>query len=364
MSLVELVRRLPKAELHVHLEGSIRPATLLTLARRRRVPLPADDVAGLARWFRFRDFEHFVEIYLTVSRCLVEPEDFHLLARDFVAAQARARVVYTEVHFTVSTHLARGVDGDAVAAALGDALAAGERRHGVRVRLIPDIVRNVGPGPADQTLEWALAYRGAGVVALGLSGSEARFGAAPFREHFAEAARAGLHRVAHAGEHAGPDSVREVLDQLGVERIGHGVRSAEDPALVAELAARRVPLEVCPTSNVRLGVFPRLADHPFDALRRAGVALSVGSDDPPLFGTSLAGEYLALAETFGYGADDVAALALAAVRQSFLPPLEKADLEGRLRADCAALGRELLGRPVVPAAGAAGAAPPASAAAS
>jgi adenosine deaminase len=346
LSLASFLLRMPKAELHVHLEGSIRPSTLLTLARRHGIDLPARDEEGLARWFRFRDFEHFVEVYLTVSRCLRDAADFHTLALDFLAEQARQNVLYSEAHFTISTHLAHGVDGDEVADALGAAITEGRRRFGVDLRLIPDIVRNVGEGPADSTLEWALAYRGRGVVALGLSGSEDRFPSEPFREHFEEAARAGLHRVAHAGEHAGPESIRSALEVCAAERIGHGVRAVEEPALVAELARAGIPLEVCPTSNVRLGVFPSLAEHTFDRLYRAGVRLSVNSDDPPFFDTTLSAEYQALHDTFGYDADDLAALSLAALADAFLPAVEKEVLDAEFRRQLAELGEELLGYPV------------------
>lgn len=320
------LQRMPKVELHVHLEGSMRPHVLLELARRNRVELPADDEEGIRRWFRFRDFEHFIQVYLTCSRALRTPEDFQLIARDFLEVQAAQNVVYTEAHFTISTHLANGANGGEVLAALEEVIGEGERR-GVQLRLIPDIVRNVGPAAADRTLEWALAGRGRGVVALGLSGIESRFPNEPYREHFETAEREGLHRVAHAGEHAGPASIRSVLEVCGAERIGHGVRAVEDPSLVEELRDRGIPLEVCPTSNVCLGVFPDLASHSFDRLYRSGVRLSVSSDDGPLFGTDLTREYLALHRTFGYGADELAGFALAGLRQSFLPDEEKAALE-------------------------------------
>ena len=309
----------------------MRPAVLLELARRNGVALPADDEEGLARWFRFRDFEHFVQVYLTCSRTLRKPEDFQLLAADFMAEQARQNVVYTETHFTIGTHLTNGANGDEVLAALEEAIRESEERLGVRLRLIPDIVRNV-PALADATLEWALAGRRRGVVvALGLSGSEARFPSEPFREHFATAAREGLHCVAHAGEHAGPESIRSVLEVCGAERIGHGVRAVEDPSLVAELAERGIPLEVCPSSNVCLGVVPDLAHHPFDRLARAGCRVTVNSDDGPLFGTTLTGEYLRLARTFGYGPGELADLALAGLRASFLHEEERAALEAAVK---------------------------------
>lgn len=348
MSLDAFLLRMPKAELHVHLEGAIRPATLLRLARRHGVELPARDEAGLREWFIFRDFEHFVEIYLTVSRCLREPEDFAALTLDFLAEQARQNVLYTEAHFTISTHAANGADPEAVAQALAQAVAEGEERYGVRLRWIPDVVRNAGVEAADLTLEWALANRHRGVVALGLSGSEDRFPNEPFRPHFAEAERQGLRRVAHAGEHAGPESVRSALEVARPQRIGHGVRSIEEPALVRELAEQGIPLEVCPTSNVCLGVYPTLADHSFDLLHRAGVALTVSSDDPPFFNTTLTHEYAALAAVFGYDALTLAGFSLAALRHAFLEEAERAELEARFRREMAAIGEELLGEPVEP----------------
>ncbi len=325
-SLATYLLRLPKVELHVHLEGSMRPAVLLELARRNGVDLPAGDEAGLAQWFRFRDFAHFVQVYLTCSRALRTPEDFQLLVADVLAVQAEQNVVYTEAHFTIGTHLMNGADGEELLAALMEAIREGEARHGVRLRLIPDIVRNV-PAMADATLEWALAGRDRGVVvALGLSGFEDRCSNDPFREHFAAAARAGLHRVAHAGEHAGPASIRSVLEDCLAERIGHGVRAVEDPGLVAELTGRGIPLEVCPSSNVCLGVVPDLAHHPFDRLRRAGCRVTVNSDDGPFFGTTLTDEYLRLARTFGYGPDVLAGLARAAWSAAFLPEAERREL--------------------------------------
>lgn len=349
MSLDRFLLRLPKVELHVHLEGSMRPAVLLELARRNGIELPAQDEAGLKRWFRFTDFEHFVQVYLACSRALRSPEDFQLLALDFLTEQAYQNVVYTEVHFTISTHLANGVNGDEVLAALAEAIAEGERRHGVTLRLIPDIVRNVGVEPADRTLEWALAGWKRGVVAaLGLSGSERLYPNEPFREHFAAAKREGLHRVAHAGEHAGPESIRSVLDVCAAERIGHGVRAVEDPSLVEELRAAQVPLEVCPTSNVCLGVFPDLPAHSFDRLYRSGLALSVNSDDPTFFNTNLTLEYLRLHQTFGYSPAELAGFSLAALRQSFLPEAERAALEESFRQQCDVLGKEMFGAPVEP----------------
>jgi aminodeoxyfutalosine deaminase len=347
MSLDRFLLRLPKVELHVHLEGSMRPAVLLELARRNGINLPAKDEAGLKRWFRFTDFEHFVQVYLACSRALQKPEDFQLLTLDVLAEQAYQNVVYTEAHFTISTHLMNGANGDEILAAMTEAIAEGERRYGVTLRLIPDIVRNVGVEPADRTLEWALAGRQRGIVAaLGLSGSERLYPNEPFREHFAAAKREGLHRVAHAGEHAGPESIRSALEVCAAERIGHGVHAIDDPKLVEELRASQVPLEVCPSSNVCLGVAPDIASHPFDRLYRSGVALSVNSDDPAFFNTNLTLEYLRLHQTFGYSPAELAGFSLAALRQSFLPEAEKEAVGESFREQFDALGREMFGAPV------------------
>jgi adenosine deaminase len=336
---------MPKVELHVHLEGAMPPRTLLELARRRRVALPASDEKGLRDWFRFRDFDHFVEIYLTCSSVLRQPEDFQLLVADFAAEQERENVRYSEVHFTVGTHWLAGLPIDEILDALDEAVRRAERERGVRLRFIPDIVRDVGGRTADPTLDWAFAGQKRGlVVALGLTGREAIHPSEPFADHFAEARRHGLHAVAHAGEHAGPGSVVSALDACGAERIGHGVRAIEDAGLVERLRAQRTPLEVCPTSNLCLGLAPDLARHPFDRLRRAGLELSVNTDDPALFDTTLSNEFLRLSETFGYGPEELAGLALAAVRHSFLPDAEKAELERSMRADIERLAERHLGR--------------------
>ena len=314
----------------------MRPSTLLALARRNRVDLPADDVAGLREWFRFRDFDHFVEIYVACSAALKHPEDFQRLLADFAVDQARENVRYCEVHFTIGTHWLNSLPVDEILDAMTESIAAAEREQGVRIRMIPDIVRDVGRETADPTLEWATEGKERGIaVALGLTGREAIWPSEPFAEHFAEAARHGLHCTAHAGEHAGARSVHSVLDACRAERIGHGVRAIEDEALIERLRRERTPLEVCPTSNLCLGLAPDLAHHPFDRLRRAGLELSVNTDDPALFDTDLSSEYLKLAATFGYTAEDLAGFALAAVRQSFLPPAEKSDLELRFRAEIA-----------------------------
>jgi adenosine deaminase len=345
MSVEDFVAALPKVELHVHLEGAMRPATLLALARRNRVALPADDVAGLREWFRFRDFDQFVEVYLACSAALKRPEDFQLLLRDFAVDQERENVRYTEINFTIGTHWLNGLPADEILDAMVETIAEAERERGVVLRLIPDIVRDVGDRTADPTLDWALAGRAKGVVVgLGLTGREAVYPSEPFGGHFAEAVRQGLHCTAHAGEHGGPPVIAAVLDHCRAERIGHGVRAIEDEGMIDRLRRERIPLEVCPTSNVCLGLYPDVAHHAFDRLRRAGLEVSVNTDDPALFDTTMSRELMRLHEAFGYSPEELAGFTLAAARHSFLPPAEKEALAVRLRAEIAEAAERLLGR--------------------
>ena len=332
-----LIRLLPKVELHVHLEGSILPDTLLKLAERRRVTLPADDPKGVRRWFQFDGFENFVDVYLTCCQCLRDPEDFQLVAAEFLAEQARQNVLYTEMHFTIGTHLANGANGSEVAEALFETIRDAERKFGIYARLIPDIVRNAGALRADQTLEWALDSRDLGVVALGLSGFE-ELPDDDFQEHFRVAANEGLHRVAHAGEHHGADSIRSAIDLCGVERIGHGIGILEDPDLTRRVVDEGIPLEVCPTSNVALRAVEDIASHPFELLDTAGLSVTINSDDPTFFDTSLSDEYYNLASTFGYDIEQLAAYSIRALQVAFLDDSLRRVLEGASQTRLGELG--------------------------
>ena len=347
MSVERYLRAAPKAELHVHLEGSIRPATLLELAERNGVALPARDLAGLREWFRYRDFDHFVEIYIAITRCLRTIEDYELIAYEFGAEMARQRVRYAEATFSPSTHDALGVPRDVWWGGLARGRERARAELGVEIAWVFDIVRNV-PGDsqnrerADYIVGVAIEGMEGGVVALGLGGAEAGYPPEPFAPYFERARAAGLRSVPHAGEHAGPPSVWGALRELGAERIGHGVRSTEDPALVAYLAEHRVPLEVSPTSNIRLGVYPDYAAHPLPRLLEAGVPLSINSDDPPLFNTTLNDEVLLLHTAFGLGVPEIDELLLNGVRHSFLPPERKREMEASFRAELDALKRREL----------------------
>jgi adenosine deaminase len=322
-----LIRAMPKVELHVHLEGSIRPDTLLALARRNQIALPTDTIEGLRAWYTFRDFPHFVQIYIAISKCLHTPDDLELVARDFLAGQAAQQVRYSEVTFTAYTHYKHhAIPFRDQLAALNRARRWAESEHGVSMGLIIDIARETSPEAGMQVAEWVIDSYGEGVIALGLGGYEVGNPAQRHAAAFRRARDAGVPLVLHAGETAGAESIRAALEQ-GSQRIGHGVRCLEDPDLVAILRERQIPLEVCPTSNVCLGVAPSLAEHPFPRLQAEGLFLTVNSDDPPMFNTTLTDEYLQLARTFDLGAAEIERLVLNAVRVTLLPDAQRAALE-------------------------------------
>jgi aminodeoxyfutalosine deaminase len=341
MSVVEYLRAAPKAHLHVHLEGSILPETLLTLARRNGVALPADTVEGLRAWFAFRDFDHFIEVYLAITRCLRTAEDYELIAYEFGAEMARQHIRYAEVTFSPSTHEALGVPFDTQFSGLTRGRERAREELGVEIAWVFDIVRNIAEARRAQWAEYTLARAvegmSAGVVALGLGGAEVGYPPEPFAHYFDRAREAGLRSAPHAGETRGPESVWGAIRALGAERIGHGVRSIEDTALVDYLRERDLALEVCPTSNLRLGVYPDYAAHPLRRLYEAGAPITINADDPPLFNTTLNNEVELLSKAFGLGLDEIDAILLNGVRYSFLPADRKRALEAEFVAELARL---------------------------
>lgn len=334
---------MPKVELHVHLEGAIRPATLLQLAQRNGVRLPAQDVEGLQDFYRFRNFDHFVQIYLTITSCLRTPDDYRLIAYEFGSDCARQHIRYAEVTFTMVTNTRlTGLPWQTILAGLNDGRAQARAEFGVDWRWVFDINRN-NPETQDQVVRIALAARDHGVVALGLGGTEAEFPPELFTQAFGQAYQAGLPRVPHAGETAGPRSMWSALQLLHADRLGHGVRCVEDPALMNHLHERQVPLEICPTSNVRLDVYPDYGAHPLRRLWDEGLLVTINSDDPPMFGTDLNHEYEALVDHFGFSADELEQVSLNALQASFLAPTDKTRMEAKFRAEFARLREDMQG---------------------
>jgi aminodeoxyfutalosine deaminase len=288
----------PKIELHVHLEGTVRPHTLLDIARRNDYALPADTVEGLAGLYEFRDFEHFIEVWILTTNAMQTYEDFRQVVLDYAAEAASHGAVYLEGIFSPAERARRGVSWDEIFAGFCDGAQAAREVHGVEVRLTPDIPRGFGLDEGMETARYCLKYADRGVVGLGLGGLEAQFPPEPYQPAFDLARAGGLASVPHAGEVAGPPSVRGALEALGADRIRHGIRASEDEGLLRELAAREVVCDVCPISNLRTGAIRSLAEHPLPVLLSHGVLCSISTDDPAMFDTDLTRDYEA-ATSFG-----------------------------------------------------------------
>ena len=327
------VEVLPKAELHVHHVGSASPRIVAELAARHegRSPVPADPDL-LAGYFEFTDFAHFIEVYLTVVDLISTEDDVWTLTYEVIRELAAQRVRYAELTVTPYSTIRRGVPAEAFCAAIEDARRRAEADFGTQVRWCFDIPGEAGLEAAEVTLDTALRLRPDGLVSFGLGGPEVGVGREQFAPYFAKARAAGLHSVPHAGESTGPETIWDALTHLGAERIGHGIAAAGDPKLLAHLAEHGIPLEVCPTSNVCTRSVPSLAAHPLPALVAAGVPVSVNSDDPPMFGTTINNEYAVAAGLLGLDPRGLADLAGAAVRHSFLDQAGKQDLLAEIEA--------------------------------
>ena len=325
--LESFIARLPKVELHVHLEGSVRPETLRELARNkgwlRR--------AGTAYWiwrrsrqsFRYGSFQEFLVSFGGATLLLETPEDYALATTRLLEWLGLQNVKYAEVTFSAGVILWKKQSVETIFDAVSTAAEEAQARLGVRVNWIFDAVRHFGAEHVREVLRWAERFRSRGVVALGIGGDEARGPAGLFTETYREAREAGLHLTAHAGETVGPESIRQAVELLGVERIGHGLTAARDPEVVALLRDRRIPLEVCLTSNLATGLLPRLEDHPLRHFMESGLIVTLNSDDPAMFGTSLQGEFVLAAKHFGLSREEIVQLCENAIRATFLPANEQ-----------------------------------------
>lgn len=324
---------LPKAELHVHHVGSASVEAVAELAARHEgsTPVPTNPTA-LADYFRFTDFAHFVEVYLSVVDLLRTPDDIWTLTHQVGTDLAAQNVRYAELTLTPYTSIVRGIPVEAYLEAVEDARRRVEADTGLVLRWIFDIPGESGLEAADVTLDVALNHAPDALVGFGLGGPEIGVPRPQFAEHFAAARAAGLHSVPHAGESTGPQTIRDAIEHLGAERIGHGIAAAQDPALMALLAERGIVLEVCPTSNVCTRSTPSLDEHPLPTLVAAGVPVTINSDDPPMFGTTLTREYAVAADLLSLDRSGVVDLARAAVDASFAPDAVKTSIRAELDA--------------------------------
>ncbi|MFD0903799.1 adenosine deaminase [Actinomadura sediminis] len=325
---------LPKVELHVHLVGSASVPTVLELARRHPDGGVPVDERELRAFYTFTDFPHFAQVYDRVNHLVRTPEDVATLvlgaARDLAAQNVR----YVELTVTPQSHVRAGIPHHAVREALDLAAREARGRHGVQVAYIYDIPADFGIEGVRGTVTAALEHPAEALVGFGIGGIEQM--RAPIRDEIRDAFRAaraaGLRSLPHAGEMTGPETIWEALDHLGAERIGHGIACVRDERLMARLRDTGTPLEVCPTSNVCTGQVAALAGHPLPRMLEAGLFVTLNSDDPPMFDTTLTGEYRAAAEAFGFGRDDLAALARNAVTASCLDDAAKRALTGEIDA--------------------------------
>src|SRR5450432_703632 len=332
MVLADMIQSMPKVELHVHLEGAVQPAILLQLAQQNHVTLPANTEAGIREWYQFTDFAHFIEIFWTISECICTADDMELIAREFLRGQAQQNIVYTEVIFSPFIHYKqKGLRFEDQLAALQRAASWARQELKIDMGIVADISRQITPAEGLLVADWAIGAMHVqdGVIALGLGGPEIGHPPQKHQEAFERAYRAGLPALPHAGETVGPESIWGALDTLHPRRILHGVRCLEDEALVTRLREQQIPLDVCPTSNICLKVFPSMAQHPLPELLASGLFVTINSDDPPMFNTTLTDEYRAIAAAFGLTAAQIQALVLNGVQASLLPIPAKNDLTQR-----------------------------------
>ena len=329
MDLDTFVRALPKAELHLHIEGTLEPELMFSLAARNRIALPWKSVAETRAAYAFTDLQSFLDLYYAGAAALCREQDFFELAMAYFERAHADGVVHAELFFDPQTHTARGLAFETVLDGLERACREARRRFGIGSRLILCFLRHLSEDEGFATLEAALPHL-ARIHGVGLDSSEKGHPPAKFARLFARCRALGLHRVAHAGEEGPPAYIVEALELLGVERIDHGVRAAEDPALLARLAREQVPLTVCPLSNVKLRVFPSLAAHNLKALLDAGLKVTINSDDPAYFGGYIAQNYIDTAAALGLGRAELKRIARNSLEAAFVTEAERAPWLQRL----------------------------------
>ena len=317
------LRRLPKAELHVHIEGTFEPELVFEIARRNGVRLSYGSAEELRAAYQFADLQSFLDVYYEGMAALLHERDFHDLTLAYLERVRGDGVVHVEMFFDPQAHTARGVDFDVVLEGISTALAQGEKRFGITSKLIMCFLRHLDEADAFRTLEMAMDHRDR-ILGVGLDSSEAGHPPSKFERVFRQAREAGFLTFAHAGEEGPAEYVRQAVDLLGVSRIDHGNRALEDPALVRRLANERIPLTVCPLSNVRLGGVRHIADHPLLRMLKEGLVVTVNSDDPAYFGGYIVDNYVAVCDALGLSKDHVVALARNSINASFADPSAKA----------------------------------------
>ncbi|ENV76112.1 adenosine deaminase [Acinetobacter ursingii] len=322
MNQVELIRVLPKAELHVHIEGTFEPELMFEIAQRNHIQIPYQSVEEIKQAYNFHNLQSFLDIYYAGANVLVHEQDFYDLAWAYFEKCAEDKVVHTEMFFDPQTHTERGVEFATVLNGLKRACTDAKDKLGISSQLIMCFLRHLSEEDAFKTLEQALAFRD-DIIAVGLDSSEVGHPPSKFERVFAKAREAGFLIVAHAGEEGPPEYVWEALDLLRVNRIDHGVRSDEDPALLQRLIDEKMPLTVCPLSNLKLCVVEDMAEHNIHRLLKQGVHVTINSDDPSYFGGYMNDNFLAVHTALNLSNDELKQLAINSFEASFIDSAEK-----------------------------------------
>ncbi|UCF79204.1 MAG: adenosine deaminase [Candidatus Eiseniibacteriota bacterium] len=325
--LQRFVSRMPKVELHLHIEGAIPPETLFEMAREKGDDPPLRDLEDLRRKLTYTDFAHFIELWTWMTTLLREEEDFERIAYDALKALSAQNVKHVEASYSPGDYWRQGFSVQGITESLLRGRARAQAELGIRCQFIVDLIRDHGPERGARYLDEVTPYLGQGVVGIGLGGSEQDFRADPYASLYREAERRGFRLTAHAGEVAGAESIWTVARKLGVQRIGHCTRAYEDPDLVLFLSEQQIPLEMCVTSNVRTGVTKSVEAHPIGEYFRQGLRVVVNSDDPTMFNTSITQEYETLVRRLGFSLEDLKQLSTNAVEASFMSQDEKAAMK-------------------------------------
>ncbi len=329
----DYIERLPKVELHIHLEGSIKPETLFKLAIENNHPIKDLGIEGVKRLYNYGTFEDFLNIFKIVNQCLRKPKDFYLITYEMLRSQKDQNIIYSEVLFSPGIFIRKGIDFDSMMEEVYRAKEEFEEKEGIYMNLIFDSVRQWGMEAAMEVLNLARRARDKGVIGIGIGGNEREAPPKLFKPVYKKAKEEGLHLVAHAGEVCGPESIWESIKVLGVERIGHGVYACEDKELMDYLKERRIPLEISVTSNIKTGAIPSFELHPIKELFKHGILITLNSDDPAMFDTDLNREYRLLVERYDFTPKEIKKLIFNGIEASFLTPEKKEELKERFRSE-------------------------------
>ncbi len=325
MDIEEKIRKLPKLEQHIHIVGSTKPETLLSIIDDNGVEMPFKNLDDVKKFFVYGDFNHFLTVYSTVNDCITEPKYYERITYEMLESEVACNVKHVEAIFSANDHVRRGLDYGEMLDAINKGISRAKRKWGITCSIRVDLVRNYGPDVAVKELGW-IKKKGDNVVAIDLGGSENGFPPEPYEKIYRKARELGLHLVAHAGEDAGPESIWGAIKTLNVERIGHGVAAIRDPNLIKELRQRRITIEACPTSNLRIGAVKSIKEHPIRSFINSCIPVTLNSDDPPMFNTDINNEYLQLHKEQGFTLDELMRISIDAVETSFLPDKKKVEL--------------------------------------